>query len=99
MFSEFIKITAWGVLALICYTIYDQGIRPYAAASSETDRILLEVGIFPEEKHSKENYERAIKALEEHCTNGVYEVETYEFRCVADSPVPYILGRFLADFD
>lgn len=99
MISDYIKITAWAVLAMTCYVGYDEVVQPYMSAFNETDQILLEAAIPVEEKGTVVYHDRAIAALKQNCTNGVYETSAYDFRCAVDSPLPYLTSQFFASFD
>lgn len=99
MNSSYTKITTWIILAALCFIGYDGIVRPYISAYSETEQILNQAGI-PKEKKANDAYrERALTALKENCTTGLYKESDYEFHCIVNSPVPYWINQFLTRID
>lgn len=99
MISEYIKITVWACFAMACYVGYDEVVRPYSAAYSETKEILIGAAIPVQEKASGKYREQSIAALKAGCTNGVYQGSEYDFHCSVDSPLPYISHKMFTSTD
>lgn len=98
MISDLIKTTLWASLVMVCYVAYDEGVRPYVSALNETDQILIDASIPPKEKGTMVYHDRALAALQQNCTNGVYESSSYDFRCAVDSPLPYITYKMFGKY-
>lgn len=98
MISDYIKITTWIVFSAICFVGYDEGVRPYVSAYSETKELLIEAAIPLEESNTGKYQQRSIAVLQENCTNGVHVESNYDFRCEVDSPLPYLAYQFFSGF-
>ncbi len=83
------KLIFFIIFLAVGYVFYTDAGKPYLDALDETDRILLEAGIDSKYRSSKKVRGQAITILQNKCTNGVYEMNLYDFRCASSSDYPY----------
>lgn len=93
--KETIKILLWVSLALLLYTLYNDGVKPYREALSETKEILAMADIPYQQRTQSQYHQRAKNLLIRYCNHGVHQSGHYDFRCASGSPLSYLLRNWL----
>lgn len=94
MIIQLLKIIFVIALLLGGFIFYTEIYRPYAEASEETETILANEGIPKNLRASNQYQPQAMKALRAYCKYGAYEKSPYDYGCVPNSPVPYLMTKF-----